>query len=191
MRALVFGLTAALAVAVPATAQADKVTVTKAVEADATTTMQHEVLVDAGPAEVWAAIATAEGWMTWAVPVARVVCGDPDLIESSYDPAATPGGPDTIRQRFGERTQGKRLAFRTIKAPAGFPHWDDYQKVTSVFEIEAAGQQTRVRLTSRGYPGSDGGRALVGFFEAGNAMALGHLRQRFATGPIDWAAMRR
>lgn len=187
----VLALALALSVAVPAAAQADKVTVTKAVAADATTTMRHEVLVDAAPAEVWAAISTAEGWMAWAVPIARTVGGDPDLIESSYDPAAKPGGLDTIQQRFGARVVGKSLAFRTVKAPAGFPHWDEYQKVTSLFEIEAVGKQTRVRLTSRGYPDSDGGRALVGFFEGGNAMALGNLRQRFATGPIDWAAMRR
>jgi uncharacterized protein YndB with AHSA1/START domain len=191
MRALAFGLAAALMVAAPAAAWAQEVKVTKRVEADRTTTMVHEVLVDATPAQVWTAISTAEGWMSWAVPVAWVSTADPDLIETSYDPAAKPGGPDTIQQRFGARVAGKSLAFRTVKAPAGFPHWDDYQKVASVFEIEAAGKQTRVRLTSRLYPDSEGGRALVGFFEGGNAMALGNLRQRFATGPIDWAAQRR
>lgn len=191
MRGVALGLAAALLPAVPGAAVAEPVAVTKRVEADATTTMVHEVLVDAAPAEVWAAISTAEGWMTWAVPVAWVSPGDPDLIETSYDPTAKPGGPDTIRQRFGTRLAGKSLAFRTVKAPAGFPHWEEYQKVDSLFEIEAMGKQTRVRLTSRGYPASDGGRALVGFFEGGNSMALGNLRQRFATGPIDWSAARR
>lgn len=189
MRGLVLGLAAALSVAAPALAQ--PVTVTKTVEADATTTMVHEVLVDAPPADVWTAIATPGGWMTWAVPVAWLSNADPDLIETSYDPAAKPGGPDTIQQRFGARVAGRSLAFRTVKAPAGFPHWDEYRKVESLFEIEPAGKQTRVRLTSRLYPDSEGGRALVGFFEGGNSMALGNLRQRFATGPIDWAAQRR
>lgn len=191
MRGVALGLAAALLLAVPGAAVAQDVKVTKTVEADATTTMVHEVLVDAAPAEVWAAISTGDGWMTWAVPIAWVSPGDPDLIETSYDPAAKPGGPDTIQQRFGSRVAGRSLAFRTVKAPAGFPHWDDYRKVDSLFEIEPAGDQTRVRLTSRGYPASDGGRALVGFFEGGNSMALGNLRQRFATGPIDWAAVRR
>ena len=191
MRGLAWGLAAALLIAPPGAASADEVKVTRQVEADRTTTMVHEVLVDASPAAVWTAISTADGWMTWAVPVAWISKADPDLIETSYDPASKPGGPDTIQQRFGERVAGRSLAFRTVKAPAGFPHWDEYQKVTSVFEIEPAGQQTRVRLTSRLYPDSAGGRALVGFFEGGNAMALGNLRQRFATGPIDWAAQRR
>lgn len=191
MRALALGIAAALLLVAPGAAQPATVTVGKTVTADATTTMVHEVLVDAAPAEVWTAISTAEGWMTWAVPIARIADGNADLIESSYDPAAKPGGPDTIQQRFGARVPGKSLAFRTVKAPAGFPHWDEYQKVTSVFEIEPVGKRTRVRLISRGYPDSDGGRALVGFFEGGNSMALGNLRQRFATGPIDWAAQRR
>lgn len=188
MRAWATGLAAALLLAVPGAALAGEVRVTRQVEADATTTMVHEILVDATPAEVWTAISTAEGWMTWAVPVAWMTKDDPDLIEAAYDPASKPGGADTIQQRFGERIPGRRLGFRTVKAPAGFPHWDAYQKVTSVFEIEPAGQQTRVRLTSRGYPDSESGRALVAFFESGNGETLENLRARFVTGPVDWNA---
>lgn len=191
MRRLAWGLAAALLIATPGAASADEVKVTRQVEADRTTTMVHEVLVDASPAAVWTAISTADGWMTWAVPVAWISKADPDLIETSYDPASKPGGSDTIQQRFGERVAGRSRAFRTVKAPAGFPHWDEYRKVESLFEIEPAGQQTRVRLTSRLYPDNAGSRSLIGFFEGGNAMALGNLRQRFATGPIDWAAQRR
>ncbi|OHD01565.1 MAG: hypothetical protein A2885_03110 [Sphingopyxis sp. RIFCSPHIGHO2_01_FULL_65_24] len=187
MHAWATGLAAALLLTV-SPALAGEVRVTRQVEADATTTMVHEILVDATPAEVWTAISTAEGWMTWAVPIAWMTKDDPDLIEAAYDPASKPGGADTIQQRFGERIPGRRLGFRTVKAPAGFPHWDAYQKVTSVFEIEPAGRQTRVRLTSRGYPDSEGGRALVGFFESGNGETLENLRARFVTGPVDWTA---
>lgn len=187
MHAWATGLAAALLLTV-SPALAGEVRVTRQVEADATTTMVHEILVDATPAEVWTAISTAEGWMTWAVPIAWMTKDDPDLIEAAYDPASKPGGADTIQQRFGDRIPGRRLGFRTVKAPAGFPHWDAYQKVTSVFEIEPAGRQTRVRLTSRGYPDSEGGRALVGFFESGNGETLENLRARFVTGPVDWTA---
>ncbi|HEY0595704.1 SRPBCC domain-containing protein [Sphingopyxis sp.] len=183
------GLAGALLLATPGAALAGEgVLVARQVEADRTTTMRHEVHVDATPAEVWAAISTAEGWMTWAVPIAWMSKDDPDLIEAAYDRASRPGAPDTIRQRFTERVPGRRLAFRTVKAPAGFPHWDDYQKVTSLFEIEPAGEGARVRLTSRGYPDNPGGEALLVFFEAGNRTTLENLRARFATGPVDWDA---
>ncbi|WP_447760169.1 SRPBCC family protein [Sphingopyxis panaciterrae] len=182
------GLAAGLLFAAPGAALSEEVSVAKQVEADRTTTMVHEILVDATPAEVWTAISTAEGWMTWAVPVAWMSKDDPDLIEAAYDPASRPGAPDTIQQRFTERVPGRRLAFRTVKAPAGFPHWDDYRNVTSLFEIEPVGKGSRVRLTSRGYPDNAGGQALLAFFEGGNRMTLDNLRARFATGPIDWAA---
>lgn len=182
------GLAAALLFALPGAAFAEEVRVAKQAEADRTTTMVHEVLVDATPADVWTAISTAEGWMTWAVPVAWIAKDDPELIEAAYDPASRPGAPDTIQQRFTERVPGRRLAFRTVRAPAGFPHWDDYRGVTSLFEIEPVGKGSRVRLTSRGYPGNAGGRALLAFFEGGNKETLENLRARFATGPVDWAA---
>lgn len=186
LRAL--GLAAALLLAVPGPAPAEEVRVAKQVEANRTTTLIHEVLVDAPPADVWTAISTAEGWMTWAVPVAWSAKDDPDLIEAAYDPASRPGAADTIQQRFTERVPGRRLAFRTVKAPAGFPHWDAYRNVTSLFEIEPVGTASRVRLTSRGYPDNADGQALIAFFEAGNRMTLENLRTRFITGPVDWTA---
>ncbi|MNC87756.1 Polyketide cyclase / dehydrase and lipid transport [compost metagenome] len=129
---------------------------------------------------MWAAIATPEGWTTWAVPAAWWVEGEPDVLETSYDPADTPGSASTIRQRFLARIPGRLLAFRTIKAPAGFPHWDSYRLVTSVFELEPAGGRTRVRLTSTGYPDSEAGRELVAFFTRGNSETLEQLGARFA-----------
>jgi uncharacterized protein YndB with AHSA1/START domain len=158
------------------------------VEADGTRTLVHEILVAAPPAEVWRAISTAEGWTSWAVPLARAVEGEPALLETSYDPAAAPGGPATIRQLFVARIPGRMLAFRTVKAPAGFPDFDIYSKVVSIFElIPQSGGGTLVRLSGVGYPDSEAGRRLIAFFERGNAASLDMLRARFAEGPVDWA----
>ena len=168
---------AAAALPGPAAAQ---VAVGKTREADGTTTLVHEALVDAPPAAVWQAISTAEGWMRWAVPVAWTSPAEPDMLETSYDRADTPGSPGTIRHQFLARIPGRLLAFRTVKAPAGFPHFAIYRGVTSVFELAPAGERTRLRLTSTGYPDNEGGRALLAFFEAGNAQTLEALQKLFA-----------
>ena len=181
------GATLVLLGAVPAAAQSP-VSVAKHVEAVGTHTLVHEVIVDAPAPEVWAAISTAEGWKTWAVPVAWVPPGEPDMLETSYNPAARPGDPDTIRQRVLARIPGRLLAFRTVKAPAKFPHREEYQLVSSVFELEQSGPaKTKVRLTGVGYPGSPAGKQLVGFFERGNTASLEWLRARFIEGPADWS----
>lgn len=176
-------ITAALAWS--SVAAAEPVRFTTRVEADRSQTMVHEALVPGAVADVWTAISTPQGWMTWAVPLARVSTADPDVLETSYDKADQPGSPSTIQQRFVARIPGRLLVFRTIKAPAGFPHWDTYRGVTSVFELEPVGTKTRVRLTSVGYPDTDAGRALAVFFERGNAETLEHLQQRFLSGPVD------
>jgi uncharacterized protein YndB with AHSA1/START domain len=154
-------------------------------EADGSYRMVHEVVVAGSPQAVWQAIATAEGWQSWAVPLARMV--EPDLLETSYDPAAALGGPTTIRQRFIERVPGRKLVFRTVKGPEGFKQIDSFSKVTSVFELEPAGEgRTLVRLSGSGYSDDETGRQLLGFFRTGNQVSLEMLRTRFEEGPIDW-----
>lgn len=152
---------------------------TKARAPDGTHILIHETVVDAAPTEVWAAVATAEGWKSWAVPVAWSPA--PDMIETSYSPAAEPGDPSTIRQQILARVPDRLMVFRTVKAPARSPDFDTYAKVVSVFELEPAGDgRTRVRLTGSGYDDSEAGRRLLGFFEKGNQVSLDALKAHFA-----------
>ena len=174
----------ALAAAQPATANPSvspsEVSVSAATAADGTHVLVHEVAVEAPAREVWEAVSTAQGWTTWAVPVAWQ---DDDLLETSYTPTASRGDPSTIRQQILAREPGRRLVFRTVKAPEGFPHWTTYQQVTSVFELEPVGDGTLVRLTSTGYPDTAAGRDLVAFFNRGNTETLEGLQKSFASKP--------
>lgn len=174
---------AILAVALAVPGAAEPVRVSTHIEADSSKTLVHEAVVDGAIADVWLAISTPQGWMSWAVPVAWISPEDANVLETSYDPADRPGSASTIQQQFVAKIPGRLLVFRTTKAPVGFPHWETYRRVTSIFELEAVGRQTRVRLTSLGYPDTDAGAALVQFFEKGNAASLENLQRRFQTGP--------
>jgi uncharacterized protein YndB with AHSA1/START domain len=152
---------------------------TKEQAPDGTRLLVNEAVVDAAPADVWAAISTAEGWKSWAVPVAWAPAAD--MIETSYTPTARPGDPSTIRQQVLLRVPRRLMVFRTVKASAGFPDFDTYAKVVSALELEPAGEgRTRVRLTGTGYEDSEAGRRLLGFFERGNQVSLDALKARFA-----------
>jgi uncharacterized protein YndB with AHSA1/START domain len=187
MRHLLIALILSVA---PVAASAQDVAMAERREADGSATLVHEIVVDAPVAEVWTAISTPAGWRTWAMPVSWTAADDPDSIEGSYTPAARPGDPTIIRQHFAARLPGRLLVFRTTRAPAGFPHFDSYRRVTSFFELEPVdARRTRVRLTGTGYADSEAGRALLGFFRAGNRVSLERLRDRFANGPLDWAAV--
>lgn len=181
---------AALVLLAPAAAPAQDVTIADRREADGTLTLSHELVVPAPRDAVYAALATPEGWRTWATPVSWVPADDPDGIEGSYNPQARPGGTDLIRQHFLARLPGRLLVFRTVRAPAGFPHFDVYQRVTVFIELEGVdATHTRVRLTGTGYADNEAGHLLYNFFRDGNRISLEHLRQRFVSGPLDWAAI--
>lgn len=181
---------AALLLLAPATAGAQRVTITDRREGDGTLTLSHSIVVPAPRAAVYAAVATPAGWRTWATPVSWVPADDPDAIEGSYNPQARPGGTDLIRQHVLARLPGRLLVFRTVRAPQGFPHFDVYSRVTIFIELERIdARHTRVRLTGTGYADNEAGRLLFGFFRDGNRISLERLRQRFVSGPIDWAAI--
>ena len=161
---------------------------TASVNPDGSHTLVHETVVAAPAAQVWEAVSTAEGWTGWAVPVAW---WEGDLLETSYTATATRGDPSTIQQRIAAVVPGRLIVFRTIKAPQGFPNFETFRQVTHMIELEPAGEgRTRVRLTSAGYADTEAGRQLVGFFQEGNRITLERLRDRFATGPVDWARAR-
>jgi len=166
----------------------DPVTIASSIGPDGVQTLIHEVTVAAQVPDVWEAVSTARGWTTWAVPVAW---DHSDVLETSYAPGATPGDPSTIRQLIIARVPDRRIVFRTVKAPEGFPHFSTYTTVVVTIELEPVGEsRTRVRLTSFGYPDSEAGRALAGFFREGNRSSLEALRERFVSGPVDWTAAR-
>lgn len=152
---------------------------------DRSQTLVHQTTVAATPAETWAAVATAEGWKSWAVPTAWM---DGNLLETSYAADAAPGDDTTIRQQIILKVPERLIAFRTTKAPKGFPHFESFQRTTHWIELEPEGdKRTRVRLVSAGYADDEAGRQLAGFFTEGNRISLERLRRRFAEGPIDWA----
>ncbi|MCW4461612.1 SRPBCC family protein [Sphingomonas sp. BT-65] len=157
------------------------------VEADGSRTLMHALIVPAPADQVWTAVATVEGWKSWAVPSAWSDPADPDAIETAYSLTAKPGDATNIVNRFIARLPGRILVYRTTRVPAGFPHGKAYLGVTSFFEIEAInGKQTRIRLSSVNYPAGAAGDALLGFFRQGNRMSLEALRDRFVHGPVDW-----
>jgi len=156
--------------------------------ADGTYQLSHETVVDGSASDTWTAVATADGWKSWAVPVAWM---DGEMLETSYNAKASRGDDSTIRQQILASAPDRVLAFRTVKAPKGFPNFDTFRRVTQVIELEAVGaNRTRVRLTGAGYADDEAGRQLIGFFTEGNRISLERLQRRFASGPIDWAKER-
>jgi hypothetical protein len=142
----------------------------------------HEVTVPSAPSTVWAAISSAEGWRGWAARSAWSSASEPLVIESSYDPKATPGDPMNIKSRVLLKVPERVLAFTTVKAPAGFADAEALSGITWLIELEPVERGTRVRLTGSGYPRTPAGERILAFFLSHNPVALKSLHDRFASG---------
>jgi len=158
-------------------------------EAGGERTLCHETIAPASVGEVWRLISTAEGWRSWAAPVAELELRSGGLLETSYNPDGRVGDPGNIRNRVVAFTPQRLLVIQIADAPPGFPHEDLARQLTTAIELDPVDSgRTRVRVSMMGYRREAGFETLYGFFERGNALTLTKLRERIERGPVDWRA---
>ena len=128
--------------------------------------------------DVWQAFSTSEGLSTWLFPNATV-----DL---------RPGGDWLVHFPGGSTGGGTIVSFVPEKelvlnalAPDKFPHVRA-ERTRAVFQFEARGNATIVRLTQSGWKSGDEWTQAYEYLIAGNAQLLATLHKRFVNGPTDW-----
>lgn len=173
---------AAQALAAPAVVDGSRI------EADGTRTMELSIEVPAAAADVWTALTTAEGWRTWAAPVAHVDFRLGGIIETSYDAAAVAGAPGNIRNEVLAFVPQRMFAIRNVQAPPrtafDVPTFQSLHTVVLVEPVAPA--RTRVSFVQPGYRAGEPWDTVYKHFAWGNAWTLEQLKTRFVEGPIDW-----
>lgn len=180
----------ALLFAAAASSPPEVVTSASHVESPSSAQSVHEVTIPAAQADVWKAVSTSDGWRGWAATQAWTVPGEPQVIETSYDPKGAPGAAANIKSEVVLMVPNRLLAFRTVKAPEGFADFDALTAVTWVIELEPAAGGTRVRLTGSGFPRTLAGQRIQDFFWSHNPVALRALRDRFLSAGAEVSAKR-
>ncbi|RYG32069.1 MAG: SRPBCC domain-containing protein [Burkholderiales bacterium] len=140
-------------------------------------TIQLSAWFAAPPAEVFQIVATPEGWRKWAAPVAMGEVKLNGVLETSYNPNAKPGDAGNIKQQFTELVPNKRVAFRTIQTPEGFPHGELYKQTSALMELTPEAGGTRLRFTHSGFGTGKEWDELHGFFVQGDRQTLEELRK--------------
>ena len=147
---------------------------------DGTRSIQFSGWLAAPPAEVYSAIATADGWKRWAVPVAFGDIAANGILETSYNIDAKPGDASNIKQQFTELVPNRRVVFRTIQTPEGFPHGALYMTTVATMELSPEAGGTRLRFTHAGFGAGKEFDELYGFFIDGDKQTLEELQKLFA-----------
>ena len=145
--------------------------------------LDFEVEIPATPNDVWIALSTTEGLKTWLAPETRVDLrkgGDWVVLFNG----ASAGGGTII-----DFVQGKSITLAAM-APETFPTVRK-ERTTALFEIVSSkdGKSSIVHLRQTGWKTGEEWDKAFDYLATGNSQLLNQLRQRFVSGPFDWAKL--
>jgi uncharacterized protein YndB with AHSA1/START domain len=143
------------------------------------------VRVAAPPEAVWAAWTTREGITSFMAPEAVIDARVGGAFHIHFDPLAAPGARGADDMRFLALQPPYFLSF-DWNAPPSLPEARSQRSFVMLRLQPFDGGHTLLRLHHTGW--GDGGEwdQAFAYFDRAWDMVLGHLRQRFETGPIDW-----
>ncbi len=143
--------------------------------------LDFEVVIPATVEQVWTAVTTQDGLMTWLAPSAKVRLELGGEWQVSFGAGAPAGG--TVLSWLPM----EMLAVHAM-APEWFPNVRR-DRTIAVFRFEPAGEKrTRVRLAQIGWKDGEEWDKAFEYLGKGNAQLLNMLHHRFAEGPTDWKA---
>jgi uncharacterized protein YndB with AHSA1/START domain len=151
--------------------------------------LQLSIRIQAPVSKIWNLFISADGWRSWAVPVAWVDFGVGGLVETSYNATAVRGAPGNIKNSIVAYVPERLLVLRNIQAPPGFEHAEDFAKTVTVINLRSVGKDsTEVEMDGVGFLATPAFDALLQKFRFGDSWTLEHLKRAAEHGPVDWVA---
>src|SRR5579872_5170648 len=147
-------------------------------EANGSRVLKLTIRIEAPATSVWALFSSAEGWQSWAVPVAWVDFGVGGTIETSYDANATRGRRENIKNAIVAYVPGRLIALRNVQAPPDFEHAEEFGQTVTVISLRSSsGNATEVELDGVGYRPGMAFDALFEKFRRGDSWTLEQLKK--------------
>lgn len=140
-----------------------------------------EGVVNATPAQVWAAWTTGEGLRSWMAPVADIDLRVGGLMRANYAASGTLDDDGAIHNTILSFEPERMLSIRVAKFPRNFPFPNAIRQMWTVILLTPVeGGRTHVHAASLGFTADDESQKMRAFFEQGNAITLQELQKRFA-----------
>jgi uncharacterized protein YndB with AHSA1/START domain len=140
-------------------------------------------VVNAPVAEVWRAFTTKEGIESWMTAKTEFTLAVGATWKTSYSKESTLDDDAAIHHVVLAYDPERMLAFRTVKAPKGFPFPAALAKTWVVVYFEPL-PEGRTKVTERmmGFTEDEDSQKMRGFFEQGNRITMEALVKRFGGG---------
>ena len=150
--------------------------------------LKLSITIDAPVSKIWKLLISAEGWQSWAVPVAWVDFGVGGMVETSYTATAVRGQPGNIKNAIVAYVPEQLLVLRNVQAPTNFEHAEDFGKTVTVIDLRPLSKnRSKVELDGVGFLTTRAFDTLLKNFRYGDSWTLEHLKRAAEHGPIDWA----
>ena len=149
--------------------------------------LKLSITIDAPVNKIWKLLISAEGWQSWAVPVAWVDFGVGGVVETSYTATAVRGQPGNIKNAIVAYVPEQLLVLRNVQAPTNFEHAEDFGKTVTVIDLRSLSKsRSKVELDGVGFLATPAFDSLLKNFRYGDSWTLEHLKRAAEHGPIDW-----
>jgi len=170
-----------------ADAYAQRIKNTSFVAASGERVLRHEVIVNASLSDVWSALTTSEGLMSFMAPMVRMELKTGGVFESNYRVGSKPGDPDNIHNQVLNYVPMEMFSIK-VGLTKQFPQRPrEAGTLFSVIKLEDLGNR-RVRVTESmlGWGEGTDWNQVYELFDRGNAYTLSELARRFDEGPRVW-----
>jgi hypothetical protein len=146
-----------------------------------------DIVVPSTVKDVWTAVSSPEGWMSFMAPVVAMELKTGGTFQSNYRVGARLGDPGTITNTVLAYVPMQMFAMR-IGLTDAFPN--EVREANTLFSVltmeEAGPGRVKIREMMLGWREGPGWDKTWQFFLQGNRRTLLDLYKRLAEGPVDW-----
>jgi uncharacterized protein YndB with AHSA1/START domain len=149
--------------------------------------LRHEVTVNGSLADVWNAVTTSEGLMSFMAPVVHMELKTGGVFDSNYRVGAKLGDSGTIHNVVLNYVPMEMFSIK-VGLTEQFPKRPrDASTLFAVLTFSDAGaNQVLVTESMLGWSDGDDWDQVYKLFDRGNAYTLAQLARRFEQGPVAW-----
>lgn len=146
-----------------------------------TTRVVTDGVVNATPAQVWAAWTTSDGLRSWMAPVADIDLRVGGLMRANYTATGSLDDEGAIHNTVLSFEPERMLSIKVAKFPKNFPFPNAIRNMWTVIILSPLdGGRTLVHSASLGFAPDAESQQMRAFFERGNAITLEELQKKFA-----------
>lgn len=149
--------------------------------------LRHEVLVNASLADVWNALTTSDGLMSFMAPTVRMELKTGGRFDSNYRVGSKPDDPDAIHNQVLNYVPMEMFSIK-VGLTKQFPARP--REAGTLFAVlnlrDAGNKQVLVMESMLGWGDGDDWNQVYALFDRGNAYTLAELARRFDQGPAVW-----